>query len=204
MNYQYWQEISFYLNELDKEKEIFEKSGGVAEVLDTTRQMMSTHLENLKTGLEKMINKHNASLILFAIVAAVDEKMQSYVYNSTKLRWSPLQKDFYSAYTAGEVFYKSLDEILENPETPNIVFQVYYTMLKRGFKGKYQDSKTQIAKYMDMLKDKIPTQASLPKIENIPLQPKKKGRFKKWHFYGIALSSSCLVLSLLYFVATYG
>lgn len=196
MNYPYWQEISFYLNELDKERLAFEKATLSPESLEYTRKKMVTFLEHLRTSLEQRLDKHHTSLIMFAIVAMIDEKMQSYDYNETKVRWAPIQKDFYSAFTAGELFYKSLDEILDDPSVPNIVFQVFYSMLKRGFQGKYRESKTQIAKYLDMLKDKIPTSAMGIKKEasQLPEQKPKKGRFNKWHYY--ALSSALCMLAL--------
>lgn len=192
MNYQHWQEISFYLDELDKEKAVYEKNL-TPESMDVVRKAMVALLANLKSSLEKQLDKHHASLILFAIVAAVDEKMQSYDFNVSKVRWAPLQKDFYAAYTAGEVFFKSIDEILEDPNTPNIVYQVYYAMLKRGFQGKYQDSKTQIAKYLDMLKDKIPVSVIATKAETPIFMPQKKRRLKKWHCYSL---SACLFMIL--------
>lgn len=199
MNYQYWQEISFYLDELDKEKASFERNPDTLESMEVTRKAMGHLLENLRTSLEKQLDKHHTSLILFAIVAAIDEKMQSYDYNAFKVRWTPLQKDFYSAYTAGEVFYKSIDEILDDPNTPNIVYQVYYAMLKRGFKGKYQDSKTQISKYMDMLKDKIPVPALPPKAEaQNPAFLQKKRRLKKWHYYALSTSLFLLIFAALF------
>lgn len=133
MNYQYWQEISFYLDELDTARADFEKNPDSLETLEKTRHTMMNLLENLKGGLEKQLDKHHTSLVLFAVVAAVDEKMKSYEYTTSKVRWTPLQKDMYAAYTAGEVFFKSIDEILDDPNTPNIVYQVYFAMLKRGF-----------------------------------------------------------------------
>lgn len=185
MNYQHWQEISFYLNELDKERIAFEKNDISAETIEPTRKKMMTLLEHLKTSLELRIDKHHTSLIIFAIVAAVDEKMQSYDYNESRVKWAPLQKDFYSAFNAGEIFFKSLDEILDDPNIPNIVYQVFYSMLKRGFQGKYRESKTQIAKYLDMLKDKIPTSSHTHKKEtpHATTFKQKEGFLKKWHYY---------------------
>jgi type IV/VI secretion system ImpK/VasF family protein len=191
MNYQHWQEISFYLDELDKEKANFEKNPDTLESMEITRKAMVTLLEHLRTSLEKQLDKHHSSLILFAIVAATDEKMQNHHYSSFKVRWAPLQKDFYAAYTAGEMFFKSIDEILEDPNTPNIVYQVFYAMLKRGFQGKYQDSKTQIAKYIEMLKDKIPVASVTLKTEAPNSLPQRKRRLKKGHYYCL---SACLFL----------
>jgi type IV/VI secretion system ImpK/VasF family protein len=201
MNYQYWQEISFYLDELDKERLAFEKNPDSPEMMDATRKTMVNLLGNLRVGLEKQLDKHHASLILFAIVAAVDEKMRSYDFSSFKVRWAPLQKDFYAAYTAGEVFFKSVDEILDDPNTPNIVYQVYFAMLKRGFQGKYQDSKTQINKYLEMLKDKIPVQALASKAETTNSLPQKKRRLKKWHCYSLSAGAFLLLFATLFIIS---
>lgn len=202
MNYLYWLEISSFLNDIDRERQLFEKNIITLESMEATRKKMTSFVENIKSSLEQRLDRHHASLIVFAIVAGIDEKMQSYDYNTSKVRWAPLQKDFYAAYTAGEIFYKSLDEILEDPNIPNIVYQVYYTMLKRGFQGKYRDSKTQIAKYLDILKDKIPVPATIAKNTEaeVPEYKSKKSRLKKWHYYG--LSFGCAGLTFLALLIT--
>lgn len=190
MNYQYWQEISFFLNDLDKEKMAFEKSAMNSESMENTRAKMVNLIEVMKTSLEQRMDKYHASLIIFPVVAAIDEKMQGYDFNSTKAKWAPLQKDFYAAYNAGEIFFKSLDEILDDPNIPNIVFQVYYAMLKRGFQGKYKDSKTQISKYLEMLKDKIPV-ANLAEKKALSQNSSssiRKTWLKKWHCYGLSFA----------------
>lgn len=204
MNYLYWQEISFFLNELDKEKVAFEKGSMNPEEMENSRTKMMNTLENLKYGLEQRMDKYQASLILFPIVAATDEKMRVFDYNtSNKVIWSPLQKDFFSSYNAGEIFFKSLDDILDDPNVPNIVFQVYFAMLKRGFQGKYKDSKTQIAKYLDMLKDKIPVFAQSKKKITAPLpkETQKKTWIKKWHCYGLSFVLFFLTFGFLKFFA---
>lgn len=205
MNYLYWQEISFYLNELDKERAAFEKTAITASTMDYTRKKMTTLLEDLKTSLEQRLDIHHSSLIVFAIIAAIDEKMQGYDYNDNKVKWPPLQKDFYSAYTAGEVFFKSLDEILDDHKVPNIVYQVYYLMLKRGFQGRYKDSKTQLAKYLDMLKDKIPVAPVVVKKENVstPVSKAKKTLLKRWHYYVLSLGLTVAVFAILMLIARF-
>ena len=168
-----------------------------ADSLESTRTRMVNLVEVMKSSLEQRMDKYHASLIIFPVVAAIDEKMQGYDYTSGKTKWAPLQKDFYAAYNAGEIFFKSLDEILDDPNIPNIVYQVYYAMLKRGFQGKYKDSKTQIAKYMDMLKDKIPVinQTEKKVAAAVNAAKPKKSWLKKWH---------CYSLSILLAAATFG
>lgn len=199
MNYLFWQEISFFLNDLDKERVVFEKSAMNAEAMDSARTKMTNLVEVMKSSLERRMDKYHASLIIFPVVAAIDEKMQGYDFNSSKVKWAPLQKDFYAAYNAGEIFFKSLDEILDDPNIPNIVFQVYYAMLKRGFQGKYKDSKTQIAKYLDMLKDKIPVISPVEKkaATNLSVEKQKKSRYKSWHCYSVSVLMVLAVFGLL-------
>ena len=196
MSYQLWQDISFYLNEIDREKEQFGKTLITPETLDSIKEKISASLEQLKTGLELKLGKEPASLMLFAIVAAVDEEMQGYNYNHLKVRWAPLQKDFYSAYTSGEVFFKTIDEILDDPSMPSMVSEVFYFILKRGFKGKYRDSKTQLAKYTDLLRQKIQIAHphEKPKIEEEPISYIQKSKWGKWQYYVAGL----IVLSVTY------
>lgn len=207
MNYQHWQEISFYLNELDRERIGFEKNAINEESIEPVRKKMMTLVEHLKTSLELRIDKHHTSLIIFAIVASVDERMQSYDYSESKVRWTPLQKDFYSAFNAGEIFFKSLDEILDDTNIPNIVYQVFYSMLKRGFQGKYRESKTQIAKYLDMLEDKIPTnhvENGKKEKENPSTFKQKEGFLKKWHYYCLSGTCCLIIFATLMLISRFG
>jgi len=189
MSYQLWQDISFYLNEINQEKVAFGKGLITPELIEIAKTKISLCLDQLKTSLELKLGKEHSSLILFAIVAAVDEEMQGFNYNHLKVRWTPLQKDFYSAYTAGEVFFKTIDEILDNPNMPSLVYETFYFVLKSGFKGKYRDSKTQLAKYSDLLKEKI--QVAQPSVKATVVEEintYRKSKMGKWQYYGLAFS----------------
>jgi type VI protein secretion system component VasF len=190
MNYQYWQEISSSLSDLEKERAVFEKSDMNAETLENARSKMAHIIEGLKSSFEQRMEKYHASLIIFPIIATIDEKMHGYDLHNVKIKWTPLQKDFYASYNAGEIFFKNLDEILDSTTIPNIIYQVNYTMLKMGFQGKYRESKIQINKYLEMLKDKIPTPHNVEKkTSSPPLRPlDKRSWLKKWHCYGISMA----------------
>lgn len=187
MSYPLWQEISFYFSQIEQKKLSFGNRTISPELIETTRNEISHLIDELKATLELRLEKSHVSLMLFAIVALIDEEMQGFNYNHLKVRWTPLQKDFYSAYTAGEVFFKTIDDILDSPAIPSIVFEVFYFMLKSGFKGKYRDSKTQLSKYLDLLRQKIhvPTIAEQKPVETHMAYP-KKAPLKKWHYYGLA------------------
>jgi type IV/VI secretion system ImpK/VasF family protein len=189
MSYQLWQDISFYLSEIDQEKASFGRSVITPELIDATKAKITTSVEQLKTILELKLGKDHSSLVLFAIIAVIDEEMQGFNYNQVKARWAPLQKDFYAAYTSGEVFFKTIDETLDDPLIPSMVYEVFYFILKRGFKGKYRDSKTQLSKYLELLREKIQVSTSNLKSaaeEKVPyIPPKKMGR---WQYYALAVA----------------
>ena len=198
MHYQHWQEISFYLNEIHKEKLFFVSKPLTIESMEASRNNIASLLGRLKSYLEQRLDKHYASLAIFSIVAWVDEEMQSIDYNQLKARWNPLQKDFYSAYTAGEVFFETIDKILDDPTVPQIVYEVFYFILKKGFKGKYRDSKTQLSNYLELLKRKI----SVTHPKNQQSEPAstflKQEKRKKWHYYASAFGLSIITYLALY------
>jgi type IV/VI secretion system ImpK/VasF family protein len=188
MSYQLWQDISFYLNEIDQQKTLFGRSLITPDSIDSIKSKISLSIEQLKNSLELKLGKDHTSTILFAIVASIDEEMQGFDYNHLKVRWAPLQKDFYAAYTSGEVFFKTIDELLDDPSIPSMISEVFYFVMKRGFKGKYRDSKSQLSKYIELLRQKI-------KVVSLQVADKrsdettpylKKQRMGKWSYYGLA------------------
>ncbi len=205
MSYPLWQDISFYLNEIDGEKAKFEKEGFNPEALDHTRKKIADFFDELKAHLEQKLDKNEASLILFAMVAAIDEEMQRVDYNRPKIRWNPLQKDFQGSYTGGEVFFTTIDHILDNPKISSIVYEVFYFMLKRGFQGKYRESKTQLLKYADLLKQKIPVHTPSPKVSYLEQTQSsvKKGPLTKGHYYLFAFILFLLTTTGLYFLSNW-
>ncbi len=203
MNYPHWQEISFYLNEVQKEQSAFTSKPITTESMEETRRSIAALIDQLRGALEQKLDKENAALAVFSIVALVDEEMQGYDYNKIQARWAPLQKDFYGAYTAGEVFFEKTNKILDDPSVPSIVYEIFYFVLKKGFKGKYRDSKTQLYKYMQLLKDKIPVVH--PKVDEIELSPPypKPEKHKKWKYYGWAFSAFALIYVALYIYSNF-
>ncbi len=205
MSYPLWQEISFYLNEIDQEKATFEKQGFNPDALEKMRKKISDFFDELKGSLEQKLDHNHASLILFALVAAIDEEMQRFDYNHPKVKWSPLQKDFQGSYTGGEVFFTTIDHILDNPKIPSIVCEVFYFMLKRGFQGKYRESKTQLMKYADLLKQKIPVNTPSAKAvpsEASPLRAKQT-KITKGNYYTLAFVLFLVTTAGLYFLSNW-
>jgi len=199
MSCQFWPEISICLNEVEKEKLSLTKKAINLDVLTGARENINRQIDQLRVSLEQSLEKPHASQILFAIVAYFDEEIQRYLSEKGQGNWVPLQKDLYGAYNAGNLYYETIDKIIEDPNVPEIVFRVFYFILKKGFLGKYRDSKTHIKKYMEILKEKISvtTPTHLQKeLKPSPFQTRQK--VKPWHYYTSASTAACILLTLLY------
>lgn len=198
MSYRFWPEISFCLSEMEKEKGRLTKASLNLDTLTAARERINQHLQQLQLSFEQELDKQYASLALFAIVAYIDEDIQRHLMDTGQGNWVPLQKDFYGAYNAGELFYETIDKILDNPQVPLIVPQIYYFILKKGFLGKYRDSKTHIIKYLDILKDKIPVIVPTHQASHLDMHSSERARkLKPWHYYaGVGVATFCLLAAL--------
>lgn len=194
MSYLLWQDISFYLSEIDQHKTPHDA--------DNARKDIFRLFEQLKGILEQKLGQDHASSILFALVASIDEEMQKMLSSHhIKTAWNPLAKDFAFGDTAGEVFFKKIDNMLDNTSIPTIVFEVFYFMLRRGFQGNYRESKTQLLKYADLLRQKIPVRPH--DVKNAPAEapfsPSKGKLSKGYYYFFAALLCIAVYLSLAIF-----
>jgi type IV/VI secretion system ImpK/VasF family protein len=202
MSCQFWPEISTCLNDVEKEKQALTKKAINLDVITSARENMNRHIEQLRLSLEQALDKQYASHILFALIAYFDEEIQRHLLEKGQGNWVPLQKDFYGAYNAGNLYYETIDKILEDSQAPEIVFRVFYFILKKGFQGKYRDSKTHINKYLEILKDKISVEAPIQQQKDLkPNALNIKNKLKSWHYYAGAAAVSFALFMMLY-VAT--
>lgn len=203
MNSQFWPEIFICLNEVEKEKLSLGKKSINLDSITESRNKINEIVDQLRLSLEQSLEKEYALQIMFAVVAYLDEQIQSYLLEKGQANWVPLQKDFYGAYNAGTLFYDTIDKLVEEPSVPEIVFSVFYFILRKGFLGKYRDSKVHINKYMDILKDKINIIApkeNVNGIRNVTIMNKK--RIQPWHYYAAAGTLSIVVMGILYLTSS--
>lgn len=198
MSSQFWPEISFYLKEIEAERKDINIHQLSQEKFGEIQKAIMGFLEQLKVSLDRRLDPKASQLVYFALIASVDEDMQSFAH-SHSLEWLPLQKLLIGDSNAGITFYKKIDEIFsDNSRLPSIVYEVFYFALKRGFKGKYENSKTQIAKYLELLNDKIAKVAAQRHVEPETAPEKPPSRFKRKHYYASAMVASVLFIALLY------
>ncbi len=203
MSCQYWPEISNCLSEVEKEKLSLTKKALNLDTITATRETINRHIDQLRLSLEQSLEKQYASQILFAVVAYFDEEIQRHLVEKGLGNWIPLQKDLYGAYNAGNLYYETIDKIIEDPSVPEIVYKVFYFILKKGFLGKYRDSKTHHNKYIEILKGKIGI--APPTHLQKELQPNTllfRQKIKPRHYYAVGGVGAALLLTILYFTSS--
>jgi len=188
MKHPHWSEIHFYFREFQQQKKQLESKKLTPEVLTTIRNSLATSMNHLKNNLKQTLDEQSVYLITFALTGLLDEEIQRIIHKVPgSAEWVPLQKELFNLTNAGEIFFENLDEILEAPQFPSIVFEVYYLALKKGFRGKYEHSPNRIAKYIEFLADKVqePAIAKKNKVRH-ELAPLPKIKFKVWQYYAAA------------------
>ena len=84
---------------------------------------------------------------LFPLVAHVDEIMQLADGAGPRPAWAPLQKELFGVTNAGDLFFESLDELLEASATPRFALELYLFCLQLGFQGRHAGSPGQLERY---------------------------------------------------------
>ncbi|HEY5259014.1 MAG TPA: DotU family type IV/VI secretion system protein [Rhabdochlamydiaceae bacterium] len=199
MSSQFWPEISICLSEVEKEKYALTKKAINLDAISAVRDNINRIIDQMRVSFEQVIDKQYASQVLFAVVAYFDEQIQSHLLEKGQANWVPLQKDFYGAYNAGVLFYDTIDKLVEDKQVPEIVYEVFYFILKKGFLGKYRDSKTHINKYMEILKEKISVEVPQQMVKDTSMAMyQNKLKIKPRHYYTAAGAVSVLILGILY------
>ncbi|MCC7175520.1 MAG: DotU family type IV/VI secretion system protein [Bryobacterales bacterium] len=82
----------------------------------------------------------DARLASFAVVAFLDESVLN-LQNPVFAGWprKPLQEEMFGGHVAGEIFFQSLQRLLERNESAQLadVLEVFYLCLLLGYRGKY-------------------------------------------------------------------
>lgn len=182
MNDQYWADISLCFQEIYNKKNSLYKSKVSDKTISEVRDTALMCLLQLKGSLSKSLETEFVYLVLFPIVSLLDEEMQCDSIKH-KVNWKILQKELYDTSNAGEQFYQILDDILDNQNTPSIIYEVFYFILKKGYKGKFIDCESRITRYLDFLREHIPNNIKESKSQSTTtVQINRNFSQKKWHY----------------------
>lgn len=136
---------------VDEETTMEVKADDLVEI----RAEMRTQLDFLKATIEDQYSERDTYLILFPIVAQIDELIQTTVLERMHTGWPLLQKELFQIDNAGEVFYEIINDILLKPQTPLFIFEVYYFCLNYGFRGRYERDPVKLCEYRNKLLAKL-------------------------------------------------
>lgn len=165
------------------------------------RAELRNQLDFLKVELTGAYSERDAYMILFPIVAQIDEIIQNNILRSISVSWPLLQSELFKIENAGEVFYEILDDILNKPQTPGAVYEVYYFCLRYGFRGRYESNPAKIVDYIKRLREKL----EMPEENDIPMETEQVGQVRKiirpYWYYLIAAGVFFLVYLSLVLVA---
>lgn len=133
--------------------------GHTADEIVHIRAEIRTKLDFLRAALAEQYSERDTYLILFPIVAQIDELIQTNFLRAMQTNWPLLQKELFQIDDAGEVFYEIMDDILLKPQTPLFIYEVYYFCLRYGFRGRYESNPVKVTEYLKKLQARLQQEA---------------------------------------------
>lgn len=131
------------------------------EDLVSIRSEIRIQLDFLRATLSAQYSERDCYLILFPIVAQIDELIQTRCLSEIQTQWPLLQKELFEVDNAGETFFEIMDDILLKPKAPLLVYEVFYFCLKYGFQGRYRDHPAKIKGYLNKLEERLSLEQNL-------------------------------------------
>lgn len=105
------------------------------------RMQVRTLLEGLWRELEGEVGFDR---VRRALVIYFDERVMSLLPEPMRLSWPLLQTELTRSTSGGSDFFRSIDEALDDPRAPSLVFEIYYFCLEHGFVGMYAHEPRQL------------------------------------------------------------
>jgi len=162
------------------------------------RAELRNQLDFLRAALAEQYSERDTYMVIFAIVAQIDELIQTNLLRTMNTSWPLLQKELFQIEDAGEVFFEILDDILPKPQTPTFVYEVYFFCIRYGFRGRYESNPVKITEYMKKLQAKL----KQDEIELSPAEADELVKFKKFHspYWNYLIVAGALLAAYVFFV----
>ena len=114
------------------------------------RVELRKELIKLRNELGESLAERECYLLLFPVVVCIDELVQTR-YTGVGQEWPLLQQEFFKVDQGGELFYQTVDQVLDGGAHSPIVYEVFFFCLAVGFKGKLAGDEERIAGYIRRL-----------------------------------------------------
>jgi type IV/VI secretion system ImpK/VasF family protein len=198
----YIPEESLYIGTGERPESEHTSTGAGAEVYSINdivriRAELRTQLDFLKAALSEQYSERDTYLILFAIVAQIDELIQTNFLRAMNISWPLLQKELFQIDNAGEVFYEILDDILPRPQTHAFIYEVYYFCLRFWFRGRYESNPAKISEYIKKLQARL----KQDELAVAAVEPEEMGKIKQFGspYWNYLIVAGMLVIAYLIF-----
>lgn len=155
------------------------------EQLSGLRVQVRARLEQLWRALEGELG---IDRIRRALVIYFDERVMSLLPEHLRLSWPLLQTEITRSTSGGSDFFRHIDEVLDDPKAPSLVFEVYYFCLEHGFVGMHVHEPQRIEEFKRRLAPRI----DLPPVTRVGLWTPEETEgmpprpWPLWVYYGIA------------------
>lgn len=145
-----------------------------------TLSKLSTELRNkldaLRDNLNRELTENETYLVMFPLVLLCDEMVMTRLSKQQQTSWPLLQSELFQINYGGDVFYDFVDERLEKPDTPPIVFEVLYFCLAAGFVGKFGESGGKVQRYRTLLSEQLASSTAPLKERRRRRRPERRER----------------------------
>ena len=171
-----------------------------------------SHVKNLLTAAHQEArgsgySDESVRLAVYAYAALLDESVlasQQPMFSG----WSrqPLQEEIFGEHTAGETFYRNLEELVARPADPETadILEVYLLCLLLGFRGRFRDDPLQVERIQDGLAGRVESlrgEVSLSPDWKHPADERVLGPRDRWIRPLAITAGALLVLLVLVFGA---
>ncbi len=126
-------------------------------ILQRLHGELRSKLDALRDQLHRELTENETYLVMFPLVLLCDEMVMIRLPKAQQTSWPLLQSELFQINYGGDVFYDFVDERLDKPDTPSMVFEVLYFCLAAGFVGKFGESGGKVQRYRTLLAEQLGT-----------------------------------------------
>lgn len=126
-------------------------------ILQRLHGELRSKLDTLRDQLHRELTENETYLVMFPLVLLCDEMVMIRLPKAQQTSWPLLQSELFQINYGGDVFYDFVDERLDKPDTPSMVFEVLYFCLAAGFVGKFGESGGKVQRYRTLLAEQLGT-----------------------------------------------
>lgn len=146
-------------------------------------------LVSARETLGATLAERDVFLMLFPVVVHLDELVQTLMRDGQQGLWPLLQRDLFEIDRGGELFYATLDEILETSLGTTEVYAIYAFCLRLGFRGKLLGDEPAAADVLQRVARKLTTEPRPTAAEPEPEEVPRLGRASSvlWYYLAAAV-----------------